>query len=214
MKHLLILAVLIISVPTAFADKATHDLLRYTAPATWKKIAWKKEVKDKNTISYTLANKQDHSYCQIFLLRSTTSKGDVTSDFESDWKGIVIKSYGVTDAPRLTDTAAEDGWEVKAGIATFAFDNGTSIAMLTTITGYGRSVSIVAVTSHQDYMTAIQELLGSVEMIKPATAAATTTKAAPKETVKGNAKPTALQGYMDYNPITKTWTWKLRYPPK
>jgi hypothetical protein len=30
----------------------------------------------------------------------------------------------------------------------------------------------------------------------------------------GNAKPAALQGYMDYNPITRTWTWKLRYPPK
>jgi len=28
-----------------------------------------------------------------------------------------------------------------------------------------------------------------------------------------NAQPTPLQGYMDYNPFTKTWTWKLRYPP-
>jgi len=86
--------------------------------------------------------------------------------------------------------------------------------MLTTITGYGRSVSIVAVTNNQDYVAAIQEMLGSVAMIKPATGAAATTRAAPKETAKGNAKPTALQGYMDYNPITKMWTWKLRYPPK
>ena len=212
----LIVAAVVLSSATAFADTATYDLVRYTAPTPWNKIAWKREVKDKNTISYTLANKQDHSYCQIFLLRSMTSKGDITTDFESDWRDVVIKSYGVTEAPQLTDTAAEGGWEVKAGIATFQFDSGTSIAMLTTITGYGRTVSIVAVTSNQDYLTAIQGLLGSIEMIKPTASASTSTpaKAAPKEAAKGNAKPTALQGYMDYNPFTKTWTWKLRYPPK
>ena len=27
------------------------------------------------------------------------------------------------------------------------------------------------------------------------------------------AQPTALQGYMEYNPFTKSWTWKVRYPP-
>jgi hypothetical protein len=30
----------------------------------------------------------------------------------------------------------------------------------------------------------------------------------------GTENPAALQGYMDYNPFTKSWTWKVRYPPK
>jgi hypothetical protein len=213
-KLLLVIAVML-APASALAEKATYDLVRYTPPPAWKKVAWKKDVKDKNTISYTVTDKQTRTYCQIFLLRSTTSKGSVTADFDSDWKNIIVKSYAVKDPPTLTDTAAEDGWEVKAGVATFEFDQGTSIAMLTTITGYDRSVSIVAVTSSQDYIPAIQDLLGSVEMTKPKADAAATKPAADKPAAKaGAAKPTALQGYMDYNPFTKTWTWKLRYPPK
>lgn len=123
----------------------------------------------------------------------------MNADFASDWKTVMVTNYGVTEPAQVTETPAEGDWQAKAGVATFAFDKGTSIAMLTTITGLGRTVSIVAVTSSQDYLPAIQALLGSVEMLKPAT----------KET----AKPTALQDYMEYSPFTKTWTWKLRYPP-
>jgi hypothetical protein len=73
-------------------------------------------------------------------------------------------------------------------------------------------VSIVAVTNNQDYLPAVQALLGSVEMIKPKAGTTTTTKAKPAAS-KEAAKPAALQGYMEYSPFTKTWTWKVRYPP-
>lgn len=213
MKHLLLLFfVLACSSTDALADKATYDLVRYTAPAPWKKTAWKVDTTKKDNINYTVTDKSNGTYCQIFILKSRPSSGDLTSDFETEWKDIVVASYKVTDPPQITDTVEEDGWKVKAGVGTFAFANGTSIAMLTTISGYGKATSIVAVTSGEDYAPAIQALLGSVEMKKPVDAPASTTST--KSTAKETAKPTALQGYMDYNPITKTWTWKLRYPPK
>ena len=209
----LCLFVLFVGSPaTAFAGKKTYDLVNYTPPAPWKKAAWIKDIKKaKNNVSYTMTDKTNGTYCQIFILRSTTSKGDVTADFESEWKTLVVGSYNVTEAPTLTDTAEEDGWKVKAGVATFAFDNGTSIAMLTTISGYDRAVSIVAVTSSQDYLPAVQTLLGSIEMKKPPAAKASAA-AAGKSASKGTAKPVALQGYMEYSPYTKSYTWKLRYP--
>ena len=217
MKHLVLFVVLLVAPATALAEKATYDLVSYTPPAPWKKTAWKKAVHDKNSISYTSIDKSNGTYCQIFILRSTTSKGDITADFDSEWKAIILKSYAVKDPPQVTDTAEEDGWQVKAGVATFAFDKGTSIAMLTTISGFSRAVSIVAVTSSGDYVPAIQDLLGSVAMKKPTGVASTTAtpsaKSASKPASNGTAKPAALQGYMDYNPFTKTWTWKLRYPP-
>jgi hypothetical protein len=214
MKCLLVVCALFVLPASAFAEKATYDLVRYTAPAPWKKVAWKKDTKQKNIVSYSSTDKSNGTYCQIFIVKSTTSKGDITADFDSEWKAIIVGSYAVKDPPTVTDAAAEDGWTVKAGAATFEFANGTSIALLTTISGYDRAVSIVAVTSNQDYLPAVQELLASVEMKKPAQAAPTASTPAAKDTTKGTAKPQALQGYMDYNPFTKSWTWKVRYPPK
>lgn len=206
----------VVSPAPAFAGKATYDLVRYTPPPPWKKVAWIKDIKkDENSVSYTMTDKSNGTYCQIFILRSTTSKGDVTADFENEWKTLIVGNYKVTDAPTLTDTVEDDGWTVKAGVATFAFDKGTSIAMLTTISGYNRAVSVVAVTSSQDYLPAVQALLGSIEMkIPPASAqpASPPAKSAGKPASKGTAKPVALQGYMEYSPYTKSYTWKLRYP--
>lgn len=211
MNNLALLVALALSPAADSAGKATYDLVRYTPPAPWKTTAWIQDIKkDEHSTSYTVTDAKTRTYCQIFILRSRPSKGSLTADFETEWKDIVVSNYRVAEPPVLTDTAAEAGWQVKAGVATFAFDGGTSIAMLTTLSGYGRAVSIVAVTSSQDYLTAIQALLESVEMLKPAENASGTAK----PPSKGTAKPAALQGYMDYSPFTKTWTWKVRYPPK
>jgi hypothetical protein len=201
--------VLAIAPATASAGKATYDLVKYTPPAPWKKVAWIKDIKkDKNNVSYTMTDKSSGTYCQIFIIRSTTSKGDVDADFESEWKAMIVGSYKDTSPPVITDTAEDDGWKVKAGVTTFEFNNETSIAMLTTISGYDRAVSIVAVTSSQDYLPAVQALLGSIEMKKPPRSASST----PAKAAGKTAKPVALQGYMEYSPYTKSYTWKLRYP--
>lgn len=211
MKRLLLLVVLVLLPAPARADKkAVYDLIHYSPPAPWKKAAWKRDDSVKNILSYTMTDKETKTYCQIFLIRSTTSKGDVDADFDSEWKELVVKQYKVTDPAQTTDTAEENGWKVKAGVATFAFSGGTSIAMLTTISGYTRATSIVAVTSHEQFAPAIQALLGSVELKRPPVTGTTAPKAKANET----AKPAALQGFMEYSPFTKTWTWKLRYPPK
>ena len=144
--------------------------------------------------------------------RSTTSKGDVVADFESEWQELVVKNYKPSSPARMTDAASENGWKVRAGIATFAFAGGTSIAMMTTLSGYNRAVSIVAVTSSRDYGPAIQDFLASVEMTRPAEPLQVAKPAA--KTPSETAKPRAVQGYMDYSPFTKTWTWKVRYPPQ
>lgn len=204
MKSILSFIVLCLSASTVFAQKVTYDLIGYAPP-----VAWQKEVKESTYVSYTSTNQQDGSYCQIFVLLGVNSKGGIAADFEHEWQNLILKQYKVTQAPQITETKAEDGWQAKAGVAPFAFGNGTSVVMLTTITGYGRTASIVALTNSQDYSPAIQDLLASVEMKKPAVGASVAANPAAKPT----SKPTALQGYMDYSPFTKTWTWRLRQPP-
>ncbi len=146
----------------AFAQKQTYEFVTYTQPA-----GWKKEVKPNTYTSYTITNSQNNSYCQIFIMLSTTSKGGIEQDFESEWQGLIVKNYGVTEAPNITEPTSENGWTAKGGVATFAFDKSKSIAMLTTMSGYGKAVSIIAVTNSQDYMPVIQQFLESVKMSKP-----------------------------------------------
>ena len=209
MKRLLLMVVLVLPPLAAHGGKEVYDLIHYKPPSGWKQTAWRKDESIKNVLSYTMTDRETRSYCQIFLIRSTTSKGNVNSDFDSEWQELIVKQYKTTAPAKVTDTAEENGWKVKSGVGTFEFDGGTSIAILTTISGYTRATSIVAVTNNQQFTPAIQELLGSVELKRPPVTAAVPAKPGAGET----AKPTALQGYMDYNPFTKTWTWKVRYPP-
>jgi hypothetical protein len=156
-------ALLAIALPIdAYAQKETYELVSYSPPK-----GWKKEVKEKTYTSYTITNKQNKTYCQIFIMLSIDSKGSIKKDFDSEWKTLVANPYNVSDTPRISQPIAEDGWETKGGMAAFVFNKGNSIAVLTTISGYNKVVSIVAVTNSQDYLPAIQELLESVEMSKP-----------------------------------------------
>lgn len=203
-RRLVVLA-LCLSPAFGFAERAINDLLSYEPPPA----GWTKEVKAKHYTSYSIVNGRE--YCQIFVLPGTNSKGDIGADFDTEWQALIVGNYRVTSAPELTESEAELGWKVKAGVATFTFE-GVSMAMLTTVSGYGRTASIVALTNSQGYAPVIQSLLGSVKMNKvPATVLPSTAAAQPAATAA--AQPAALQGYMEYNPFTKSWTWKVRYPP-
>lgn len=201
MKRLLVLVALCSS--PALAQRVSNDLLSYVPPPS----SWTREVKPKSDTRYSIVNQR--KYCQIFVLEGTNSKGDITADFENEWQTTIVPSYGVTGPPQITQTDTEAGWQARAGVGSFEYEGGVSVAMLTTISGYGRTTSIVAVTNTEDYTPVIQSVLASVQMNK---APAARKAAAPSPAPTGKAKPTALQGYMDYSPFTRTWTWKLRYP--
>ena len=208
MNRILLCAALCLSAATAFAERVSNDLLSYAAPPG----TWNKEVKEKTYTSYSITNRAKGTYCQIFVLLGVASKGSLAADFDNDWKTSILTSYAVTSDPQLAESELGGGWRAKTGVASFAFNGAVSAAMLTTISGHGRTAAIVAVTNSDEFTPVIQDLLGSVQMNKVAADGKAPAKpAAPVDNNK--AQPTALQGYMEYNPFTKSWTWKVRYPP-
>lgn len=148
---------------SAYAQKEIFDIISFTAPQGWDKAA-KTSV---NT--YTIVNKQKGTWCQIGVYSSTTSKGDIAQDFESEWQELIVKQYKTTEAPQVTDIPEADGWKIKSGGAKFIFNNADALALLTTFSGYGKAVSIIAATNTQDYITDLQNLIASVELSKPDT---------------------------------------------
>ena len=151
---------------TGFAQKETFDLTTYKAPPA--KTGWIKEVKE-NYINYAKADSKKKTWCQIAIYKSTTSKGSIEKDFESEWQLLAVTPFKIKEAPQIDEVQEADGWKIKAGAGIFVFNNVNSSAMLTTMTGYNRCVSILAVTNSQDYAAQIQSLLESVDLIKPVT---------------------------------------------
>ena len=179
MKNIVLFIIVCTWVATSFAQKQTYEFTSFTPPK-----AWKKEVKANTYTSYSIINNQKKIYCQLFIMLSTASKGGIQEDFKSEWETLIAKQYGITDTAQLTAPATQNGWQVLGGVGFFK-SNGTSTAMLTTMSGYNKAVSIVALTNSEDYIPAIQQFLTSVEMKKPSTDVAETK---PTITPAGNNK--------------------------
>jgi hypothetical protein len=143
-----------------FAQKETFDIITYTPPA-----GWKKDVTE-NIINYIITNKMNNSWCQIGIIKSTISKGNIEKDFESEWQDLVVKNFKPTAIPKLNEVHVTDGWKIKEGVVKFKFNNADALAMLTTISGFDRCASIVVTTNSQDYLKDIDALLTSVEFKK------------------------------------------------
>ncbi len=174
MKKIICLSILFISVATilspveVFSQKETFDLVTYTPPKDSLTIGWKKDVRE-TMVSYSFTNKKNNSWCQISIVKSTTSKGSIDQDFESEWQELIVKNYKPTGAPQLNEVQEADGWKIKAGGTKFTFNNSDAMALLTTMSGFNRCVSITAATNSQDYLKDIETLLSSVDLIKPDT---------------------------------------------
>jgi len=168
-KIFIALALLLASTIDSFAQIETFDLTTYIPPA--KQVGWVKEVKD-NYTSYTITNNKKKTWCQIAIYKSTNSNGSIEKDFESEWQQLVVTPFKITYAPQVNEVKEANGWKVIADSGNFIFNNLTSSAILTTMTGYNRCVSILAITNSEDYKGPIYRFLKSVELIKPQTVSA------------------------------------------
>ncbi|MDB5205034.1 MAG: hypothetical protein JWR72_109 [Flavisolibacter sp.] len=162
MKKIILLFIFCIPAAKAFAQKETFDIVSYALPK-----GWKKTITD-NIISYSITNLKTKGWCQIGIVKSTISKGTIEQDFKSEWEELVVKNYKPTAAPQLNEVQETDGWKIKSGGTKFNFNNSDAIAMLTTMSGFERCVSIIATTNSQDYLKAIASFLESVSLKKPA----------------------------------------------
>src|SRR5215213_1334379 len=158
MKHIIFTMLCCTTVAMSFAQKQTYGLVSFVSPK-----GWKKEVKENTYTCFTITDKATNSYCQIFVMLDIKSKGSIEEDFELEWKNLVATPHKIETKPEATAPEKKGDWTMKSGIAPFAFNKGTSAALLTTITAYGKAVSVIALTNSTDYQPAIEEFLASVE---------------------------------------------------
>src|SRR5580765_8896992 len=88
---------LILSATSLSAQQESFDLITYTAPEHWTKEA------RENAVSYISINRKNNSWCRLCIYKSTASKGNIESDFESEWDSLVAKTYNTTGAPQVSE---------------------------------------------------------------------------------------------------------------
>ncbi len=163
MKPALFFVFLLAAAALSAQTKKSFDIVTYAAPK-----GWTEETKE-NMVSYSIIDKKNNRWCQVGIIKSTVSKGSIDADFTNEWQELVVKSYQPSTAPQVNEVQEADGWKIKAGGAKFNFNNADALAMLTTMSGYGRCASIVASTNSQDYIKDIEALLASIDLAKPST---------------------------------------------
>lgn len=150
--------------PAEFSDaKETFDLITYSPPREWKK------EENENIVSYSVTNNFDKTWCKIGIVKSANSKGSIEQDFKLEWTKLVATPYNITDTPHTSEVSAADGWKIQSGSGQFMFNNAKAAAILTTFSGYGRCVSIIAITGNQRHIDDIESFISHIELKIPDT---------------------------------------------
>lgn len=141
---------------TAYSQSAKFDIVTYTAPSGW-------EVnKDENSIRFS--KESSGNYCVISLTRAVDSMGDSSKDFVLLWKAMAVDVLDVKTEPKMGTPGKKDGWDAAFGIAPFEKDGVKGAALLTTFTGDGKVVAVLAITSSDTFESDIETFVNNAKL--------------------------------------------------
>jgi len=163
MKISFVVFMICVATSTSFGQiTETFDLATYTIPS-----GWKKTNSTSGVVGYTITDKQKGTYCQAGIYKSMKTMGSALLDFQTDWTDLVAKPYSITTQPDPGAPTTNDGWTALSAEGYFDFNGSKSVAVLLTLSGYGKRLSILFLTNTQDYNPKIDEILGSVVLQIP-----------------------------------------------
>ncbi|MDQ6788106.1 MAG: hypothetical protein M3033_14980 [Acidobacteriota bacterium] len=144
-----------------FGQTETFDIVQYTPPK-----GWTKTPKD-GSITFSDNNKTTNGFCLITVYASTASEGNPQKDFTNRWNDLAVKLLKAEANPK-TETQSADGWTITAGVSQIDVDGTKSFALLTVFSGFGKTVSVLAVFNDESYMTQLGTFTAGIELNKTA----------------------------------------------
>ncbi|CAN5456163.1 hypothetical protein BH10ACI3_BH10ACI3_21850 [soil metagenome] len=192
MKQFLFLGIcfLSFSICSLAQSSETFDIATFRSPKGWQKQA------SQNSLQLSTEDKATGSYCLINLYKSIPGLDSSKENFDVAWQTIVKEAINVSAAPQMASPADEDGWEAVSGFAPFENDGTKGIAMLVTISGFGKMVNVLVLTNTQTYEPTISALLESISLKKPVAAVVVPpVKKVPAATLQSAQPPASAAGY-------------------
>jgi hypothetical protein len=165
----------------AWSQTEKLGIVQYTPPEDWTKTP------KENVVAFSQFDQDTGKFCILTLYGATFGSGNPRTDFTKEWNNLVVKNMKAQANPK-TDVQRGDGWTAISGGAEVESDAGKAVGFLTVISGFGRTISVLAVFNDPAYAKQVGAFIDTIELDKitaPAKVAANTT--APKsETTRGN----------------------------
>ena len=159
-KHLILLAPVILLVASqADAQRMEKfDIVSFTPPSGWQ------EKSSDEARAFLISDEKAGTFCMITLLRSVPSQGNSKTDFDLVWKTMVADQFGPTSKPQRGESGLKQGWTGETGVAPFESEGMKGAAMLTTLTGNGRVVGVLALTNSEAHAKDIEAFVDRVTL--------------------------------------------------
>jgi hypothetical protein len=182
----IILSVVVGSIVSLFISQAVVaqteklGLVQYTPPKGWVKSA------KEHAVVFSEIDQAAGRFCFITLYAAGSSTGNPQSDFAREWNERVVKPWGGEASPK-TQTIPEDGWTTVAAGAPIDFNGNPAFALLTVVSGFGKTVSVLGIWNDNSYLAPLTAFLEKMDIDKT-------------EIAKANPAPTAAPAlqYDDY----------------
>lgn len=147
---------------TAFGQTEKLGIVNYTPPKGWVKTA-----KAENIVIFSRLDETSGGFCVITLYGATRSTGKPKSDFTKEWNNLVVKPFQAKENPK-TEVESANGWTITAGAASVDFQGVESMAFLSVMSGYGKTVSVLGISNDESYMPQLVAFNSGLELDKAA----------------------------------------------
>jgi hypothetical protein len=158
---------------TVFGQAEKLGIVKYTPPP-----GWTKTQQQANVILFSTLNQTTGAFSIITLYGAAPGTGNPQSDFAREWKNLVVQNMKAEANPS-TEASSEGGWTAIGGGGEVDFQGTKAVAFLTVISGFGQTVSALAVFTDQSFLPQVQAFISALDMDKPVAAANTAPAAVP-----------------------------------
>lgn len=149
----------LVAPPSVFSQTEKLGVVQYTAPKGWAKN------QKENIVTFSEVNQASGRFCFITLYGATPSVGTPQADFAKEWNNLVVKPWSAEASPK-TETQNVDGWTAIAGGSQIEFNGTKAFALLSVLSGFGKTISVLGILNDDSYMVPLQAFLEKMDVDK------------------------------------------------
>ncbi len=139
------------------AQTQKFDVMTYTPPKGWT------AGQNGQAKTFTIVDKSAGKFCMMFLYPSVANHGTPSQDFKYVWKTIVQEPFNAGGNPEKETTEA-DGFTIIQDGELIEFEGNKALALLTTVSGKGKVISLLSIFNDAKYATDVQKFLGGMDI--------------------------------------------------
>jgi hypothetical protein len=150
----------------AFGQVEKFDIVTYSAPAGWA------AKKGPDTVQFSKSDNSTGAFSIITLYRSVDAGADSRANFNAAWKALVTQTLNTDASPQIGTPGNKDGWIAEAGLAAVNTADLKGAALLTTVTGGNKMLSVLVLTNSDSFTKEVEAFVDSIKLppIKPVNA--------------------------------------------